>query len=237
MIYVVPADLLALSHVPTDHIPAYPIMSQMASQLQTLQGAVAHTDMPLECGPTRLAPFSHQFQKGYMTLKNPEYIAIADKHMSQLPLKRGDAVIFNPACYHQPGINTTDNARQACLFQIANTWTVHMVLIDRQAMAKSVWPIMKSWSQQAEGRKKGAKVNGHGGKTEHQLDALISATCEDTLYPVNWRVGKVSRSKLPMTDAQATQTQVQAIRTALSEGWDDEKVYKTLDEIAASTRF
>lgn len=226
----------ALSHVPTEHIPSYPIMSQMASQLQTLQGAVAHTDMPLECGPTRLAPFSHQFQKGYMALKNPEYISIVDKYMSQLPLKRGDAIIFNPACFHQPGINTTENAREACLFQIANTWTVHMVLIDRKEMAKSVWPVMKRWAKQAE---KPGQINGGGKphKTQHQLDALISATCEDTTYSVNWRVGKVSKHKNEKTDVQATQTQVQAIHAALKEGWDDDKVYKTLDEIAARTRF
>ena len=172
----------------------------MSSQLQTLQGAVAHTDMPFESGPTRLAPFSHQFKKGYMAIKAPEYIAIADQHMTQLPLRRGDAVIFNPACFHQPGVNTTDSARQACLFQFANPWTVHMVLLDRKAMAKSVWPVMKSWAKQArrgedEGHSEGfASSDGLSNKrkTEYQLDALISATCDDFAYPFNWRVGKVS---------------------------------------------
>ena len=196
-------------------------MNQMASQLQTLQGAVAHTDMPLETGPTRLAPFSQQFQKGYLAIKRPEYLSIADKHMSQLPLNRGDMVIFNPAVFHQPGLNQTDGARQACLFQISCAWNVQMELLDRNEMVKSVWPVIKRWAKESgshgEGASKGngqanghanghangngyANGNGHanGHKDRHpaELDALVAATCDDFGYAFNWKTVKVSAQDL-----------------------------------------
>lgn len=186
------ADLPALSHLPTDRIPSYPVLSQMSSQYQTLQGAVAHTDMSLETGPTRLAPFSHQFQKGYMAIGKPDFMDIADRHMSQLPLKRGDAIIFNPACFHQPGLNTTDSPRQACLFQIASPWTIQMVLLDRAAMTKSVWPVMKRWAKEIDDAKSSTGTGGEGTKRTSQLEALIAATCDDFAYPFNWRASHVS---------------------------------------------
>lgn len=44
----------------------FPAAMQVASQLLTLQGGVAHTDMPLESGPTRFLPFSQTFEEGFM---------------------------------------------------------------------------------------------------------------------------------------------------------------------------
>lgn len=43
----------------------YPKSTQIATQFLTLQGAVAHSDMPLESGPTRFLPFSQMFEEGY----------------------------------------------------------------------------------------------------------------------------------------------------------------------------
>lgn len=227
-------------------------MNQMASQLQTLQGAVAHTDMPLETGPTRIAPFSHQLQKGYMAIKRDDYIAIADKYMSQLALKKGDAVIFNPACFHQPGLNETDNARQACLFQISCAWNVQMELLDKAEMTKAAWPVIKRWAKELGVGKAGEQTNGHanghanGHKERHvsQLDALIAATCDDFGYPYNWRTVKVSRAskRCPRPQAgtdlgQSQQTQAQLIREALESHWSDEEVFRRVDENAAYSRF
>jgi hypothetical protein len=170
----------------------------MFSQVQTLQGAVAHTDMPLETGPTRLCPFSQQFQKGYMAIKRPEFISIVDAHMSQLSLNRGDAVIFNPAVFHQPGLNETDHARQACLFQISCAWNIQMELLDRNEMTKSVWPVIKRWASESAGKANGVAngqangVNGHVKRHKAELDALIAATCDDFGYAFNWKTAKVS---------------------------------------------
>jgi hypothetical protein len=49
----------------------FPIATQIASQLLTLQGAVAHSDMPVESGPTRLLPFSQRFKEDFMAYRLP----------------------------------------------------------------------------------------------------------------------------------------------------------------------
>ena len=49
----------------------YPIPMHRASVFLTLQGAVSHSDMPVESGPTRLLPFSHQYELGFMAYRDP----------------------------------------------------------------------------------------------------------------------------------------------------------------------
>ena len=39
----------------------FPYHAHLMSQFLTLQGSIAHTDMPIESGPTLFLPFSHQF--------------------------------------------------------------------------------------------------------------------------------------------------------------------------------
>lgn len=51
----------------------FPKALQVASQFLTLQGAVAHSDMPVESGPTRLLPFSQKFEEGFMAYRIPEF--------------------------------------------------------------------------------------------------------------------------------------------------------------------
>ncbi|MDH3652428.1 MAG: phytanoyl-CoA dioxygenase family protein, partial [Saprospiraceae bacterium] len=47
-------------------IQRFPLPLQVASQYLTLQGAIAHTDMPPQTGPTMLLPFSQQYELGYL---------------------------------------------------------------------------------------------------------------------------------------------------------------------------
>jgi ectoine hydroxylase-related dioxygenase (phytanoyl-CoA dioxygenase family) len=80
------------------------------SQFLTLQGAIAHGDMPLESGPTLLLPYSHQYEPGYMAYSLPEFAEYFVEHRSQLPFEKGDMVFFSPALFHGAGTNqhTTD---------------------------------------------------------------------------------------------------------------------------------
>ena len=68
-----------------------------ASPALTLQGAVAHCDMPVESGPTMLLPHSQRFTGGYLAFNRPEFVDYFAAHHVQLPLRKGDAVFFNPA--------------------------------------------------------------------------------------------------------------------------------------------
>src|ERR1700752_2850975 len=58
-----------LGFVPDEHLVDYPAHLHRTSPVLTLQGAVAHCDMPVESGPTMLLPFSQRFEGGYIAFK------------------------------------------------------------------------------------------------------------------------------------------------------------------------
>ena len=87
----------------------------------TLQGAVAHCDMPVESGPTLYLPHSHKYELGYLAWRRPEFGEHFVANHVQLPLAKGDAVFFNPALFHAAGSNhSADIKRMANLLQISS---------------------------------------------------------------------------------------------------------------------
>jgi ectoine hydroxylase-related dioxygenase (phytanoyl-CoA dioxygenase family) len=110
-----------LGFVRPDQLAAYPAHLHRMSAVLTLQGAVAHCDMPLESGPTMLLPHSQRFVGGYLAFNRPEFIDFFAEHHVQVPLRQGDALFFNPALYHGAGANTSaDIRRMANLLQISS---------------------------------------------------------------------------------------------------------------------
>lgn len=172
----------ALACLSQERIARFPLINQMASQMLTLQGAIAHSDMSIECGPTRFAPYTQQFQKGYMTLENQEYTDYVDSRMVQLPLMKGDAVFFNPACLHQPGQNTSGRPRVANLLQISACWGTPMETTNKLVTAKSLWPTIRKWFERAGDNETGIPGTVH----PLQIDALIQAACDDFGYPAKF---------------------------------------------------
>jgi hypothetical protein len=146
---------------------AYPIAHQIASQYLTLQGAVAHTDMPLESGPTLLLPFSQNFKHGYLAYRHPAFVSFFHEHKIQLPLQRGDAVFFNPALFHAAGENTTkDFKRAANLLQVSAAWGRPMESVDRTKILKLAYRHLGSLS---------------GGRR----DAAVRAIADGYSFPTN----------------------------------------------------
>ncbi|KAI1363867.1 hypothetical protein F5Y08DRAFT_308330 [Xylaria arbuscula] len=90
----------------------FPRSMHIASQFLTLQGGVAHSDMPLLSGPTRVLPFSQLLPEGYMSWRDPEIRAFFDENWVSAPMKAGDAVFFNPALLHAAGENTTKDVHR-----------------------------------------------------------------------------------------------------------------------------
>lgn len=158
-----------------DRIRRIPVVNQIASQFLTLQSAIAHTDMPKATGPTRFTPYSQLFEKGYTAVKDPRYTGCISGQMVQLELNKGDAVFFNPATFHQPGVNVTDNERVANLLQVSSPFGRSMESCDKLGMAKAVWPVIKKWNKEI--------ATGSSSRTPDQLSALIAATCNDYGYP------------------------------------------------------
>ncbi len=109
----------------------------------TLQGAVAHSDMPVESGPTMYLPYSHHYLPGYLAWRLPEFRDYFVDHHVQLPLAKGDAVFFNPALFHGAGSNVSvDVQRMANLLQISSAFGRAMEQIDRTKTANAVYPAL-----------------------------------------------------------------------------------------------
>ncbi len=132
-----------LGFVAPDDLAAYPAHLHRMSPVLTLQGAVAHCDMPIESGPTMLLPYSQRFLGGYIAFYRPEFIEFFAEHHVQVPLRKGDAVFFNPALYHGAGSNVSaDIRRMANLLQISSPFGRAMEALDRTAMVRAVYPAL-----------------------------------------------------------------------------------------------
>lgn len=122
---------------------AYPAHVHDLSPVLTLQGAIAHCDMPVASGPTKLLPFSQSYRPGYAAWRLPTFRAYFEDHHVQLPLAKGDALFFNPALFHAAGANTTtDIERMANLLQVSSAFGRALENIDRTAISKALYPVL-----------------------------------------------------------------------------------------------
>lgn len=173
----------------------------MLSQYLTLQGAVAHTDMPLESGPTMLLPFSQQYDLGYLAWRLPEFIEYFEQHSVQLALNKGDLLFFNPALFHAAGTNrTTDQHRMANLLQISSAFGKPMETVDRDRMMLAVYPVLRQL------------------QADHLLDtqqiaAVVGCTADGYSFPTNLDTD-------PPLKGLAPQTGQQLMFQALAERWE-----------------
>ena len=73
-----------------EQLATYPVQAHGMSPCLTLQGAIAHCDMPLESGPTMLLPYSQRYEAGYVAFHRPEFQTYFAEHHVQVPLEKGD---------------------------------------------------------------------------------------------------------------------------------------------------
>src|SRR5271156_1835375 len=133
-----------------EEIEGFPAHAHRLSPMLTLQGAVAHCDMPLESGPTLYMPFSQDYAPGYLAWRLPEFAAFFNANHTQLPLKTGDAVFFNPALFHAAGHNRSSNIRRiANLLQVSSAYGRAMESVDRVKMSKHLYPSLAGFSGRA----------------------------------------------------------------------------------------
>lgn len=161
-----------LGFVDADQLARYPAHMHRMSAVLTLQGALAHVDMPLSSGPTMLLPYSQRFEAGYIAFYRPEFIDFFAAHHVQVPLHKGDAVFFNPALYHGAGENTSpDIRRMANLLQISSPFGRAMESLDRTAMVRAVYPVLLSMRR--------------AGRPAADLANIVNATAEGYAFPTN----------------------------------------------------
>jgi ectoine hydroxylase-related dioxygenase (phytanoyl-CoA dioxygenase family) len=121
----------------------YPEHVHRLSPVLTLQGAVAHSDMPVASGPTMYLPHSQKYLPGYLAWRRPEFRDYFLDHFAQLPLAKGDAAFFNPALFHGAGSNiSTDVQRMANLLQVSSAFGRAMEAVDRSRVVRAVYPAL-----------------------------------------------------------------------------------------------
>ncbi|MFE5189991.1 phytanoyl-CoA dioxygenase family protein [Streptomyces sp. NPDC056628] len=177
---------------------AYPAHVHTLSPALTLQGAVAHCDMPVESGPTMYLPHSQRYEPGYLAWRLPAFQEYFEAHHVQLPLAKGDAVFFNPALFHAAGTNrSADIRRTANLLQVSSAFGRAMETVDREAVANAVYPVLLD--RVAEG----------AGAT--WAENVIAASAEGYPFPTNL-------DNDPPVDGLAPPSQADVVRRALAAG-------------------
>jgi ectoine hydroxylase-related dioxygenase (phytanoyl-CoA dioxygenase family) len=194
----------------------FPAHVHELSPLLTLQGAVAHVDMPLESGPTLYLPHSQKYAAGYLVAGVPAFQEYFDQHHVQLPLKKGDGIFFNPALMHAAGHNrSADIRRMANLLQVSSAFGRCMETVDRVRMAQVLYPSLLQ--AQTRGRMPAADV-----------EAAVAASAEGYAFPTNL-------DRDPPIGGLAPQSQQDLMRSALAQGHTPEQFNSTL-QAQAQTR-
>jgi ectoine hydroxylase-related dioxygenase (phytanoyl-CoA dioxygenase family) len=190
-------------------VERYPTHVHLLSPVLTLQGAVAHSDMPVESGPTMYLPYSHQYAPGYLAWRLPEFRDHFQEHHVQLALAKGDAAFFNPALFHGAGTNVSaDIQRVANLLQVSSAFGRAMETVDRDRVLRAIYPVLLA--RRAAGMP--AAALGH---------ALASAA-EGYPFPTNLDLDQPVGSLVPRSQADL-------LRQALDEDWEPERLSQELE--------
>lgn len=194
---------------------SYPAHVHDVSPILTLQGAIAHCDMPLESGPTKLLPFSQTYSAGYVAWRRNDFRALFEARYVQLELEKGDTLFFNPALFHAAGENTSaDIHRFANLLQVSSAFGRAMETVDRDKMCRLLFP-------------HAARALKEGRLSMSELTAAIKATAEGYPFPTNLDLD-------PPINGLAPESQASFFLRSLSEGVDEDSFVKRLDQMTCA---
>ncbi|MEM8707571.1 MAG: phytanoyl-CoA dioxygenase family protein [Actinomycetota bacterium] len=187
----------------------YPRHVHTLSPALTLQGAVAHVDMPMESGPTMLLPHSHRYELGYLAWRRPEVIELFTERHVQPELRAGDAAFFNPAVFHGAGTNrTADVKRMGNLLQISSALGLPLEMVDRERMSRAVFDALTERQR--------------AGWSPDAIDRVITATAFGYPFSTNLDLD-------PPIDGLAPPSQADVLRDAVHGGWSVDELADALD--------
>lgn len=194
----------------------YPAHVHRLSPTLTLQGVVAHCDMPVESGPTMLLPHSQKYDLGYLAWRDEGVKAYFADHMVQLPLAKGDVVFLSPALLHGAGSNrSADSHRLANLLQVSSAFGRAMESVNRLAMCEAIYPSLTSRIAT--------------GQWPARLTEQVIASCaEGYAFPTNLDLDQPVNGLAPASQADI-------LGQALSEGWAPERLAGQLHAHLART--
>jgi ectoine hydroxylase-related dioxygenase (phytanoyl-CoA dioxygenase family) len=194
----------------------YPAHVHTLSPLLTLQGAVAHTDMPVESGPTMYLPYSHQYESGYLAWRRPEFRDFFLERYVQLPLRKGDAAFFNPALFHGAGSNVSaDVQRMANLVQVSSAFGRAMETVDWIRTTTAIYPALRAGKA--------------AGVAPALLINALSCAAEGYPFPTNL-------DRDPNVGGLTPLSQFDLVQQALDEDWPADRLTSELDAYARRHR-
>lgn len=200
-----------LGFLPAERIERFPEHVHRLSPVLTLQGAVAHSDMPVETGPTCYLPHSQKYLPGYLATERPEFRGYFEDHHIQLPLRLGDAVFFNPAVIHGAGTNRTrDVRRSANLLQVSSAFGRAMETVDRRRVCTAIYPALLSLAAH----------------DPDGADRAVAAAAEGYPFPTDLDLD-------PPLDGLAPAGQAELVRRALAGRWSPDRLANELAAHAA----
>ncbi len=205
-----------LGFLSNEVVERYPAHVHVLSPVLTLQGAVAHSDMPVESGPTMYLPHSHQYVPGYLAWRLPEFREYFADHHVQLPLAKGDAAFFNPALFHGAGNNvSTDVQRMANLLQVSSAFGRAMESVDRARVSKAVYP---------------ALLERLAAGTDADLVAnAVASSAEGYPFPTNLDLDANVNGLTPLSQAEI-------VHQGLAEGWTPAQLDEAVDAYTGRRR-
>jgi len=187
---------------------SYPAHVHLLSPVLTLQGAVAHSDMPVESGPTMYLPYSHQYAPGYLAWRLPEFREHFAAHHVQLALQLGDAAFFNPALFHGAGTNVSaDVQRMANLLQVSSAFGRAMETVDRSKVVRAIYPVLRA--RRSAGVDAGSIAN------------AVAASAEGYPFPTNLDLDANVGGLTPLSQAEL-------VTSALADDAEPEVLAETL---------
>lgn len=203
----------------------YPRSMHIASAFLTLQGAVAHTDMPLASGPTWLLPFSQQFADGYLAWRLDEFKQYFESHFVALALQQGDGIFFNPALFHAAGANqTADFDRMANLLQISSAFGKAMESVASLPVLGRCWDILTEMYHSSSCQSNGDKEDAEK-EPSLEVASLIRAIADGYPFPSN-----LDR-RPPAPSGMAPESEQDILVRGLKAGWTRERVVAELKQV------
>src|SRR5215831_15392809 len=182
----------------------FPAHVHRLSPVLTLQGAVAHSDMPAETGPTMYLPHSQKYLPGYLAFRRPEFREYFEANYVQLPLSKGDAAFFNPALFHAAGANhTTGVHRMANLLQVSSAFGRAMEALDRASISVALFPALLAMRD--------------AGAAPQMIANAIAACAEGYAFPTNLDLDQPIGGLAPMTQAEI-------LGQAVADGWSQRRL-------------
>ncbi|KAJ5907452.1 hypothetical protein N7495_000134 [Penicillium taxi] len=214
-----------------DTTAQYPAPTQLMSQFLTLQGAVAHTDMPVSSGPTRFLPFSQTYTPGYLAYRRSEFRSFFQANYVTIPLALGDGVFFNPALFHAAGANLTDPThggfrRVANLLQVSSAFGKPMEMIDSLPLIDKCWEMLVRRYRDAGNRLANVDLDPDVfSLSEREIRAFIHALAEGYPFPTNLDL------RPPAPGGMAPESEQSILLRALEAGWTRAEVMDEFERL------